>query len=275
MIIDAHQHFWKLDRGDYSWLTPELTLLYQDFLPEHLLPILNNAGVSGSILVQAAPTVEETNYMLGLAQEHQEILGVVGWVDMDSSKAVEEIDKLSKHKELVGLRPMIQDIPNIDWMLKETLEPAFNKMIEVGLTFDALTAPEHLPNLLKLLEKFPELTTVIDHASKPNIKNKHIKQWQYDMVNLAKRKNTYCKLSGLVTEASEDWTIEDLKPYVEVLLETFGPERLIWGSDWPVCLLASTYQKWLEACHKLLAVSDEDHSLIFGKNAMRAYGLPV
>lgn len=275
MIIDAHQHFWKLDRGDYAWLTPELSVLYRDYLPEHLLPELKQAGVTGSVLVQAAPTLEETSYMLGLAQKNPKILGVVGWVDMEATTAVEDLEQLSKHNKLVGLRPMIQDIPDKDWMLNKALEPALQKMIDTGLTFDALTTPKHLPNLLTLLEKFPTLVTVIDHASKPNIKNKEVNLWRKDMFTLANNTNAYCKISGLVTEANEDWTLEDLKPYVDILLEAFGPKRLIWGSDWPVCLLACNYQKWLEASQKLLAVSDEEYACIFGKNAVRAYGLQI
>lgn len=273
MIIDAHQHFWQLDRGDYTWLTPELAPLYRDFLPEHLMGHLKNKSINGTIAVQAAPTTAETEFLLALTKKHNEIKGVVGWVDFESEDVRHVIKQLSSNKKLVGLRPMIQDIQDTDWMLKDSLKPAFIAMIEHQLTFDALTLPKHLDNLLTLLTQFPELTTVIDHASKPDIKSTKIIDWEKNMKKLANETSAYCKISGLVTEASANWSIEELKPYVDILLESFGPSRLIWGSDWPVLLLASNYDYWFEASWSLLPVSKEEQAMIFGGNAIRAYGL--
>jgi len=272
MRLDAHQHFWRPERGDYGWLTPEIDRLYRDFLPEDLAPILAQNGIDGTILVQAAPTAAETAFMLSLAERHAFIKGVVGWVDFESADVEAEIAQLAVQPKVVGVRPMIQDIPDPDWMLKPEPARAFNALIATGLTFDALTLPRHLPNLLQLLQRHPELRTVIDHASKPQIRSGEFDLWARRMADLATGTNAYCKLSGLITEAAPDWRPADLKPYVDHLLATFGPERLIWGSDWPVCLLAGDYRQWLETTERLLeGVSDTRG--IFGLNASRAYNI--
>ncbi|MCV6574914.1 MAG: amidohydrolase family protein [Cohaesibacter sp.] len=272
--IDAHQHFWLVQRGDYGWLTPELEALYRDFLPKDLEPILDGAAIEGSVLVQAAPTVAETHYMLSLADENAFIKGVVGWVDFEAQDAAEQIAALASHSRLVGLRPMIQNIEADDWMLQPSLASAFEALIAHDLTFDALTLPRHLPYLQELLARYPDLCVVIDHGSKPDIANGAFDDWARDMALVAEQSQAYCKLSGLVTEAGEGWTAEMLQPYVDHLLATFGPSRLIWGSDWPVCLLASSYARWLAASDWLLkACSDEDRMAIFGGNAVRAYRL--
>lgn len=272
--IDAHQHFWKTARGDYGWLTPDLKPLYRDFLPEDLAPFLKQHGVEGTVVVQAAPTVAETEFLLSFADQTYFIKGVVGWVDLAAADAPDEIERLAQHQALVGIRPMIQDIPDDDWMLKPVLTPAFKALENLSLTFDALTLPRHLKNLLKLLESYPGLQVVIDHASKPEIRNGDIAGWKSDMTALAKNTSAYCKLSGLVTEAAEDWTVDDLKPAADHLLETFGPERLVWGSDWPVCTLAAGYSDWVSASEQLLSgLSVNDADRIWFKNAFNAYRL--
>lgn len=272
--IDAHQHFWEVARGDYHWLTPDLEPLYRDYLPKDLAAHLETHGISGTILVQAAATVEETRFMLSLADNAPFVKGVVGWVDFESPDAPQTIKDLCTHPALVGLRPMIQDIEDDDWMLRDDLTPAFEALIEQDLTFDALTFPRHLENLSTLLDRFPEMRVVIDHGSKPLIKDGHIEDWAADMKQLAADTSAFCKLSGLVTEAHEDWTIEHLRPYVDHLLSTFGPERLVWGSDWPVCLLASSYDRWVETTDRLLeGLSSEEKDAVLGLNALRAYGL--
>lgn len=272
--IDAHQHFWEVARGDYHWLTPDLEPLYRDYLPRDLAPQLETHGISGTILVQAAATVEETRFMLSLADNAPFVKGVVGWVDFESPDAPQTIKDLCTHPALVGLRPMIQDIEDDDWMLRDDLTPAFEALIAQDLTFDALTFPRHLENLSTLLDRFPEMRVVIDHGSKPLIKDGHIEDWAADMKQLAADTSAFCKLSGLVTEAHEDWTIEHLRPYVNHLLSTFGPERFVWGSDWPVCLLASSYDRWVETTDRLLeGLSSEEKDAVLGLNALRAYGL--
>ena len=276
MKIDAHQHFWALSRGDYGWLTPGLTPLYRDFQPADLAPLLKRQGIGGAILVQAAPTLGETHYMLELAAAEDFIKGVVGWVDFASPDAPEVITDLAQNRLLVGLRPMIQDIADDDWMLGDMLTPAFRKVVETGLVFDALTLPRHLPNLIKLLDRHPDLNVVIDHGSKPAIARGDIVDWAAAMKTLADGTKVSVKLSGLVTEAGADWTPKTLRPYVDFLLKTFGPSRMIWGSDWPVCTLACTYEKWCETTKILLGeLGDADVAAIMGGNAIQTYQLNV
>ncbi len=272
--IDAHQHFWVLARGDYDWLTPELDRFYRDFLPEDLEPLLDRNGFDGTVLVQAAATVDETEFMLDLARQHAFIRGVVGWVDFESSEAPDEIARLARDARLVGLRPMIQDIEDVDWMLRPGLDPAFQALIAHDLTLDALTHPHHLPNLLELLDRHGSMRVVIDHGSKPCIRDRIVRGWAEDMTALAGQTAAYCKLSGLVTEASTDWTVAELKPYVDHLIDCFGTDRLIWGSDWPVCTLAAPYDRWVEATEELLSgLSGDERQQIMGENAKRAYRL--
>ncbi len=272
--IDAHQHFWALDRGDYGWLSPELSAIYRDFLPEDLTPLLSKAGIDGTVLVQAAPTVAETAFMLSLADKNPFIKGVVGWVDFENSNAIADIDRYMQHPAFVGLRPLIQDIQDTDWMLRPDLSPIFEALIAHDLTFDALTLPRHLPNLHQLLTRYPQMRVVIDHGSKPEIRSQNMHAWASDMAILANNTSAFCKLSGLVTEASDVWTVEDLRPYVAHLLDVFGPQRLIWGSDWPVCTLASSYQRWVETTQLLLSeLTPSERAAILGGNAVRAYKL--
>lgn len=274
MRIDAHQHFWSIARGDYGWLTPELAPIYRDFLPEDLFPLIEAAGIGGTVLVQAAPTVAETAFMLSMADTTPFVKGVVGWVDFEAADAPAQIAKLAQHTTLVGLRPMIQDIPDPDWMLRPDLTPAFEALQATNLTFDALTLPQHLGALRALLDRHPDMRVVIDHGSKPLIRDGIMSGWADDMAALARRSQTYCKLSGLVTEAKPDWKTDCLRPYVDHLLNTFGPDRLIWGSDWPVCTLASSYAQWLDATDALLSgLAQPDRDTILGTNAARAYSL--
>ncbi len=274
MRIDAHQHFWAVARGDYGWLKPELTTLYRDFQPNDLTPILQAQGIEGTVLVQAAPKVAETEYMLELAAAHDFIKGVVGWVDFESPDAVRTIETQAANPKLVGLRPMIQDIPDPDWVLRPELRPAFEAAVAHDLVFDALTFPRHLPNLRKLIARHPGLRVVIDHGSKPRIAAQEIDGWAADMRAIADESAAYVKLSGLVTEAGPEWTVDDLKPYVEVLLDSFGPDRVVWGSDWPVCTLASSYERWCDATESLLShLEDRERAAILGLNAVRLYRL--
>ena len=276
MKIDAHQHFWSLDRGDYGWLTPELAPLYRDFQPVDLAASLDQHDIRGTVLVQAAPTVAETHYMLSLAAQVLFIKGVVGWVDFTAADAPDVIAELAQNSYLVGLRPMIQDIPDDDWMLGDALTPAFQSMAEAGLVFDALTLPRHLPNLFKLLDRHPDLNVVIDHGSKPSIATGDIDGWAEEMKNLAKETNASVKLSGLVTEAGAEWTTSRLRPYVDILLNSFGPARMIWGSDWPVCTLASTYDRWWNTTQTLLSeLNGVDLAAIMGGNAIQTYQLQM
>ncbi len=274
MRVDAHQHFWAIGRGDYSWLTPDLVPLYRDFLPPDLRPVLQANGIDGTVLVQAAPTMAETSYMLELADRHAFILGVVGWVDFEDANVGAHIARLAAHPKLVGLRPMIQDIAEVDWMLSRSLSPALEAMIDADLVFDALTRPQHLSNLQVLMARHPDLRVVINHGSKPRIAIGEFTAWAQNMSLIAKNSSACVKLSGLVNEADPDWSVASLKPYVDHLLGQFGPQRLIWGSDWPVCTVVSTYDAWWQATKQLLDGLDVSaRAAILGGNAARIYNL--
>lgn len=272
MRIDSHQHFWKLDRGDYGWLTPELAPLYRDFLPGDLKPLLDAAGIDGTIAVQAADSEAETDYLLDLADAHDWILGVVGWVDLESPSAPASIARLASRAGLVGLRPMIQDIADDAWMLRDALRPAIDAMVAHRLTFDALVKPRHLDHLKTFLTRYPALTVVIDHGAKPEIRNGALEPWATQITGLSGFPNTFCKLSGLVTEASEGWTPDDLDPYVSHILRAFGPGRTLFGSDWPVVNLASSYSRWHEIVRSFQADAPaQDQHALFSEAALAAY----
>ena len=272
--IDAHQHYWRIDRRDYGWLTPALGAIYRDFLPEHLAPILKRNGIDRTIAVQAAPTVAETEFLLGLARETASIAGIVGWVDFAASDAPATIARLAREHALVGLRPMVQDIADDDWLLRPELAPSFGALIEHGLVFDALVLPRHLARLARLVVRYPQLTVVIDHGAKPPIREGigGLDPWRSDIAALAASRRVHCKLSGLVTEAAAGWQIEDLKPCVDHLLNVFGAEKLIWGSDWPVVERGGGYDRWRAASLSLLEALDARAcEAVLGRNAAQVY----
>jgi len=274
MIIDAHQHFWQLARGDYGWLTPDLEPLYRDFMPDDLAPLIAQSDVAWTILVQAAPTLAETEFLLKIAEMTPFVLGVVGWADFAAPTAARDIERLAQHPKLVGLRPMIQDIADDDWMLRNDLIPAFEAMVAADLTFDALVLPRHLARLRRLLSRHPNLRAVVDHGAKPDISGGQFEQWASDIALVAKETGAYCKVSGLLTEASENWTPAEIAPYVAHLFEQFGAERLIWGSDWPVLTIAANYGAWINIARSLLP-SDPAGEAIFGSNAIEIYRLAL
>jgi L-fuconolactonase len=270
--VDAHQHFWSLARGDYGWLTPSLAQIYRDFTPADLAGLLASHDIDRTILVQAAPTAEETAFLLELAHRVAFIGGVVGWTDLAAPEAPDTIAELARDRALVGLRPMIHDIPDDGWIAHPRLSAALRAMAAHGLVFDALVRPRHLPHLLRMIECHPDLSIVIDHGAKPEIRDSLFEPWATHMRRVAGMPNTVCKLSGLVTEARPDWTVDTLQPYVDHLLDTFGPHRLLWGSDWPVVNLAGGYDRWREATYRLLSnLTQQEQHLILGGTADRVY----
>ncbi|MCA0320287.1 MAG: amidohydrolase family protein [Proteobacteria bacterium] len=272
MRIDAHQHVWQVARGDYGWLDSAPDVLRRDYGPADLAPHLARHGIGATILVQAAPTVAETHFMLAVARESGFVAGVVGWADLAAPDAPSVIAELARDPLLVGLRPMVQDIPDDDFLTNLVLGPALRAMVSHSLVFDALVLPRHLPRLLVLADRHPDLAIVIDHGAKPFIRDGRIDPWRADMAALAARPNVSCKLSGLVTEAPDDWSADDLKPYVRHLIDAFGASRLIWGSDWPVVNRAGGYDGWHRAAEALtspLGATGQD--AIFGGNAARVY----
>jgi L-fuconolactonase len=272
MRIDAHHHVWTLARGDYHWLTPDLAPIYRDFDLSHLAPHLSAAGIEGTILVQAAPTERETAFLLDVAENAEVVRGVVGWTDFDAADGPARIDGMAAQGLLVGLRPMVQDIADDDWLLRPQLAPLLAKMAERNLVFDALVLPRHLPRLLRVVDRHPDLRFVLDHFGKPRLASGDIAQWRLDIARLAERQNIACKLSGLATEAAINWQVADLQEAVDHVRACFGPQRMLWGSDWPVVNLAGGYAKWLAAAETLLAdLSPDERTEVFGGNAARVY----
>jgi len=275
MRIDAHQHFWRLARGDYGWLTPKLAPIYRDFGIDDLRPHLAAADITGTVLVQAAPTEAETEFLLELAAGSGGLVkGVVGWVDFEAPEAADRLERLARNPLLRGVRPMMQDIADTDWMLSPALEPAFRAVVDLGLRFDALVQPRHLTNLRRLLDRYPGLRLVVDHGAKPRIAAAVREPWAADMRALARETSAWCKLSGLVTEASATWTVSDLRPYAEHLLDCFGAARLLWGSDWPVVELAGNYDGWWVVTDELVRHLDAaNRERVLGGNAVEFYGI--
>jgi L-fuconolactonase len=272
MRVDAHHHLWTLARGDYGWLTPKLAPIYRDFTLADLTPHLVSGHIAGTILVQAAATEAETLFMLEIAAGSETVRGVVGWIDFDAADAQARIEAMAAHDLLVGLRPMVQDIPDDDWLLRPALAPLLSAMARHRLVFDALVLPRHLPRLLPVVDRHPDLQFVLDHFGKPALSTGEIDVWRHDIALLAERDNIVCKLSGLVTEARPDWQLDDLRGAVDHALNCFGPRRMLWGSDWPVVDLAGGYAKWLAAAETLLADLPPDQRVdVFGGTAARIY----
>jgi len=275
MRVDAHQHFWKIDRGDYGWLDEDqFPHLYRDFLPDDLAPLLAVGAIDRTVLVQAAESVAETEFLLKLADATPLVGAVVGWVDFASAGAPAEIERLSRRPRLAGLRPMLQDLSDADWILHDEVQPAIRAVAAAGLRLDALIKPPQLPAIRRLLDRYPELPVVIDHGAKPQIAAGVIEPWAGHMRAIARDSGAVCKLSGLATEAAPGWGVDTLRPYVDVLLEAFGPSRLMFGSDWPMLTGNGDYLGWLAAAEALTAdLTDAERADVFGGTAARFYGL--
>jgi len=272
MRVDAHHHVWRVDRGDYGWLTPDLPI-HRDYGLDDLRPLLGD--ITATVLVQAAPTEAETEFLLATARDSGGLVrGVVGWTDLAAPDAAVRVSRLARMPLLKGLRPMLQDIAETDWILRPDVQPALLEMAARGLVFDALIQPRHLPAMLELAHWHPALRLVVDHAAKPDIAGDGFQAWADGMARVARETRAVCKLSGLVTEAAAGWAIGDLQPYVAHLLDVFGPRRLLWGSDWPVVNLAGGYARWREATMELLRdLPEANRDAILGGTAAGVYGL--
>ncbi len=285
--IDAHQHFWQLARGDYGWLRADaagVAPLARDFLPDDIVPLLRAHGVSRTVLVQAAPTVAETDFMLSLAASHDFIGGVVGWVDLADASAASTLARLAADERLKGVRPMLQDLPEDDWIVDAPRPDALRALQRLDLHLDALVRPRQLAPLARFARAWPQLPLVIDHAAKPPLasdwNDEAMRAWRRDMAALAAAPQVSCKISGLLTElatpdrATNDRAMACLRPAVDALLGWFGPERLMWGSDWPVLTLAGGYADWVTLSDALLApLSDGERAQVLHGSAQRFYGL--
>ncbi len=272
--IDAHLHYWRIDRGDYGWLTPALGPLYRDHLPHDAEPHLSAAGIEGLVLVQAAPTEAETRFLLDIGKTDRRVRGVVGWVDMTARDAPDRLAALAADPLLKAIRPMWQDLPDDGFMHRPEIQPVYRAMVDLGLRFDALAKPRHLPLMPRLLDRHPDLALIVDHGAKPDIAGGGLAAWRRDLAEVARRPRVFCKLSGLVTEGAAGVTADALRPYVETLIELFGPERLVFGSDWPVCTLRCAYGEWHAMARALTdTLGAAAQAAIFGGNAKRFYGL--
>ena len=272
-MIDAHVHYWRVDRGDYDWLKPDLPIC-RDFLPGDAAPLFDAAGIDGIVLVQAAATEAETRFLLSLAETDPRVQGVVGWIDMMAHDAPDRLATLAQDPRLRGIRPMWQDIADDEWMLRPEQDAAYRAVVELGLTFDALAQVRHLAHMPRLIERHPDLPLVINHAAKPAIAAGRHAEWRAAMAVLAAFPHVHCKLSGLVTEAAPGAPLDAIRPYADTLLELFGPQRLIFGSDWPVLTTRQDYATWWDWSHRLTALlSPAERDVVFGRNATAFYGL--
>ncbi|XHS77395.1 amidohydrolase family protein [Burkholderiaceae bacterium UC74_6] len=278
MRVDAHQHFWRLADREGQWPPASLHAIHRDFGPGDLAPHLQAAGIDATVLVQSLPSRVDTDWMLSVAASTPWVRGVVGWVDFKAADVVAQIDVLAANPLLKGLRPMLQDLPDDDWIADPACDAAAQAMQRHGLVFDALVLPRQLSGLLRFASRHPGLSLVIDHAAKPLIARGEMEPWRSDIAALAVLPRVHCKFSGLLTEAGERSDIAALRPYVQTLWELFGPRRLLWGSDWPVLRLATDYADWWQLAHDLAdqlqpRPRQDDLLALFGGNAVRLYHL--
>jgi L-fuconolactonase len=267
-MIDAHQHFWQLGRFDYPWMSKDLGVLYRDYLPADLAPILQRNNITQTVLVQASNSVAESRWLLDLADSNNFIAGVVGWVDLTNPE-------IPTHPKFKGVRHLVESEPNDDWLVQPEVLSGLQKLSARGLSYDLLVHTRHLKHVPVVAESCPDLALVIDHLAKPPIARNEIDEWSRAFKPLANCQNLYCKLSGLVTEANwNSWRVDDLRPCVECALDSFGVDRIMFGSDYPVCLLAASYDRVLDSFQEIIKdLSDADREKIFAGNAAKFYRL--
>jgi L-fuconolactonase len=275
MKIDSHQHFWRYDAVRGAWVTDSMAVLRRDFLPEHLAAELSPNGIDASIAVQADQSESETMFLLDLAEKNRRIAGVVGWVDLLSPRVGERLEYFSRFSKLRGFRHIAQSEPDDRFLAREDFVKGVAQLRAFGFTYDILIYPKQLPAAIELVASLPEQRFVVDHIAKPEIKSKKTVPWAAQMKEIAQHKNVFCKLSGMVTEADwKHWKVDDFKPYLDAVFDAFGADRLMFGSDWPVCLLAATYRQVKQLIEEFVkGFSPSDKEKIFGCNAARFYGL--
>ncbi|MGX1174461.1 amidohydrolase family protein [Pseudomonas sp. R151218B TE3479] len=276
LCIDAHQHYWRLDSGHGDWPSADLAPIFKDFTPDNLIGHLRECGIDGTVAVQSNPHLGDTHFLLELADRHDSILGVVGWIDLTSTTAVREIARLAGHPKFKGVRAMLQALPAHNWIEDGQIQAALDALVEHDLSLDVLVLPKHLDGVVAMAERNRALRIVIDHAGKPDIASRQTEPWSRDLQRLAALPNVYCKLSGLLTEAAQGDGAQALQPYMDNVLESFGTRRVMWGSDWPVINLASDYFAWWAMTRKYLDEHEtrsirEGTELIMGMNACLVY----
>ena len=281
--LDAHQHFWSYSPVEYEWIDASMAALQRDFLPHDLKPLLDQSGMDGSIAVQARQSLDETRWLLELAAQNNFVKGVVGWVDLCSPHVEEQLGEFADNEWLVGVRHVVQGEPDDRFMLRPEFQRGIARLAKFGLTYDLLLFPRHLPVAVELVREFPEQRFVLDHIAKPAIADgvaepqlrSRFESWSRDMRELAKFANVSCKLSGMVTEARwGKWTQEDFLPYLDAVLEAFGPSRLMIGSDWPVCTVSAHYARTMEIVFRFIEkLNAAEQDEILGGNCARVYGV--
>jgi L-fuconolactonase len=273
--IDAHQHFWDRGRFTYSWMTHQVEVLRRDFLPAHLRSLLGEAGMDRAIVVQAHQSLAEARWLLELAASNEFLAGVVAWVDLTGSNLARDLDELQRNSKFKGVRHLIQDEPDDAWMLRQDVVKGFRELERRDIPYDVLIYPRHLKNVPKLREHCPTLRLVIDHLAKPHIAKHEIESWARDIESVAALPQVWCKVSGMITEADwRTWTPRDLQPYVKHVVQLFGYDRSMFGSDWPVCTLAGWYQQVVDALRECLGpISEAAHAALWGGTARSFYRL--
>lgn len=272
MRLDSHQHFWQYDAAQYPWIAPG-SPLHRDWLPQDLRPLLESVSLDGCVAVQARQTLEETRWLLELSDQSPIIRAVVGWVDLRSAQVEEQLAAFTPHPRFVGVRHVVQDEPDDRFLLGADFVRGIAVLRQFKLTYDLLIYPRQLPAAIELVCRFPEQPFVLDHIAKPEIRSGVLSPWREDLRELAKHENVCCKLSGMVTEARHaDWSPDHFTPYLETVFESFGEDRLMYGSDWPVCLLAAEYREQYElTVDAVRRFSPAAEAKVFGRNAARFY----
>ncbi|MBC8498987.1 MAG: amidohydrolase family protein [Candidatus Atribacteria bacterium] len=275
--VDAHQHFWIYNQEEYKWIDESMVKLQRNFLPSHIDKELKRNGIDFCVSVQARQTLQETKWLLELAQNNSFIKGIVGWVDLKSNSVEKDLEQFAAYKNFKGVRHILQDEDDDRYMLRSDFKQGLRQLEKYGLTYDILIYPRHIKYACGLVSEFPQQKFIIDHLAKPLIEEGKIEAWKKDMQELAKEDNVFCKLSGMVTEANcNSWKQEDFVPYMETLLEIFGPDRLLFGSDWPVCTVAAKYKQVLGIVNNFISfLSPAEQAHIMGQNAIDFYNLEV
>ncbi len=273
--IDGHHHFWKYSAKEYGWIEDNMAVIRHNFLPADLNAEIAKAGVDGVVSVQARDTVEETGWLLDLASRNDFIRGVVGWVPLIDPRVGATIEKYISNPKLRSMRHVLQGEKDDRYMLRADFQNGIRTLHHYGLAYDILIFERHLPHAITLVDQHPGQVFVLDHIAKPKIKSHEISPWRENIKELARRPNVYCKISGMVTEADwKNWTEADLKPYLDTVVEAFTPRRLMFGSDWPVCLVAASYSRWRDTVGKAISkLSQAEQDRILGLTAIEAYGL--
>jgi L-fuconolactonase len=273
--IDAHHHLWRFNAADFPWIGEGMEALRRDYLAEDFEAAMHLAGVNGSIVVQARQTTEETEWLSEVASDSALIQGVVGWVPLIDPNLAPLLERLAGLPKMKGMRHILHDEADPFYMLREDFQRGLSQLKVHGLRYDLLIFERHLPQAITLIDAHPQQIFIVDHIAKPRIRERSISPWRENLKELARRENVYCKLSGMVTEADwKLWSEEDLKPYFEIVLEAFAPQRTMFGSDWPVLTLAAPYGQWLTAVRKfIIPMSHSEQERILAGTAVEAYGL--